>query len=474
MEVRRSCGLCGEGFQNRNDLDIHLLACGVVPPREQSKRDFPGDNSTAGLRTQRYTTIPLSTLGTDVPGSGRESRLSLASITSSPSEFELSDINATDDESTTIQKIFQEARKHTLKSLGKLADSEGEPMSPTKRRKSALSSRFARNLTKNITKAIETGLIKIDGLSEGLDLVAAPVNVPEHPQGARAKGFPTSSSKGKSKASADQSPFLDMLACPFAKGDPEKYLTCLLIHRKDMPGLREHLGRVHFGGSTPDGAIRSKDWPSLFLFCFPHWDNYIPNGGFDYSGTIELLQALSLGEPINKFLRDLEKHLSFRRAKEIKELEVIYQERSWRKLHEFLNRNYNSDQSAPSRPLPSIQPPSHSHYEPKMVALFVSRDIEFTLNRQVEFPFALGDFKASDFRRWLDMVFDPPISFVDNHLYLQEYDIKIRSLQDLEAFLNREVPERQGGGRRTRDDAITIFIRENWTELLASTPGYHY
>ncbi|KAK6332239.1 hypothetical protein TWF696_002960 [Orbilia brochopaga] len=471
----KSCSLCGESFQSRKDLDIHLLACGVVPPRRRDKKQAADD-----ANAHHYSALSLSPPGHDAVASGRDSQLSLASITSSPSELELSDFNSADDESTTIQKLFQDARKYALHNVGKAADVEGEPVSPTKRRKSAISSRFAKNFTKNITKAIETGRIKIEGLSESLDAAVAPADVPEPSPSARTKGFPQPSSKGKSKAPQDQSPFVDMLACPFAKGDPQKYLTCLLIHRKDMPGLREHLGRVHFGGSTPDGAIRSKDWPSLFLFCFPNWNQYIPDGGFDYSQTIEMLQALSLGEPINKFLRDLEKHLAFRRTKELKELETIYNERSWRKFQEFLGQAYRSDQGQPPPPqrLPpppaSFQQHSYGQGEARTITLSVSRDIEFALNRQIDFPFPLGDFSANDFRRWLDMIFNPPISFMENHLILPEYNVKIRSLQDLEAFLNLELPSRQSSGRRGREDTVTVFIRENWTELIAGTPGHHY
>ncbi|KAJ6259409.1 hypothetical protein Dda_6311 [Drechslerella dactyloides] len=389
----RSCTFCGESFQSRKDLDVHLLACGVVLPRKGGKKQVLIDANAE----RRYSTLSLSPPGHDAPASGRESQLSLTSITSSPSEFELSDFNSADDESTTIHKLVQDARKYALHNVGKTTDVEGDPISPTKRRKSAISSRFAKNFTKNITKAIETGRIKIEGLSDSLDLAVTPADASEPSLSIRTKGFPQPGSKG-----------------------------------------------------------------------------------FDYSRTIELLQALSLGEPINKFLRDLEKHLAFRRTKELKELEAIYTERSWRKFHEFLSQAHDWGQGPLSshqqslQPLAPFQSQSHGRTEPRMVTLSVSRDIEFALNRQLDFPFSLGDFSAGEFRRWLDMIFNPPISFMENHLILPEFNVKIRSLQDLEAFLNLELPTRQGSGRRSREDIVTVFIRENWTELIAGTPGHHY
>ncbi|KAF3911339.1 hypothetical protein ABW21_db0207950 [Orbilia brochopaga] len=229
----KTCSLCGEGFQSRKDLDVHLLACGVVQPRKRGKNPASADTNV-----QRYSNLSLSPPFHDATASGRDSQLSLTSITSSPSEFELSDINSADDESVTIQKLFQDARKYALHNVNKATDAEGDPISPTKRRKSAISSRFAKDFTKKITKAIETGRIKIEGLSEKMDTAVTPGDVPEASSSVMPKGFPQASPKGKSKASQEQSPFVDMLACPFAKGDPQKYLTCLLIHRKDMPGLR--------------------------------------------------------------------------------------------------------------------------------------------------------------------------------------------------------------------------------------------
>ncbi|EPS43398.1 hypothetical protein H072_2662 [Dactylellina haptotyla CBS 200.50] len=489
-EFEFTCRFCGEGFGIKSDRDTHLLACGVVPIAKRGKRIPHGQRFSIDSHPHRYSTSSLSPAGVETPNSGgRDSQLSLTSITSTPSEFELSDFNPADDEPTTIQKLVLKAKRQTMNALGKTADAEGEPISPSKRRKSNASSHFAKNVARNISKALEAGLIKMEELTGGLDTVAAPVGISDHPEGIapKIKGFPQPKSKTKGKRSKEQSPFEDQLACPYAKGDPEKYLTCLLIHRRDMPGLREHLGRVHFEGTTPHGAIGSKDWPTLFLFCFPHWNNYIPDGRFDYTETIKLLQVLSLGEPINKFLRDLERHLAARRARELQEMEAIYTERSWRRYQEFLSGVQAFDRPPSSPPLQAARPPSphyqsvqplqHQMYspeEPIVMTLTVSRDIEFTLNRQIEFRFVLGHFSASEFRHWLDAVFDPPVIFSENHLRLREYNARVGSLQDLEMFLNYEVPARLGNIRRHRDDNITVSIHENWTtDFLTITPGHH-
>ncbi|KAK6499925.1 hypothetical protein TWF481_010281 [Arthrobotrys musiformis] len=491
-----NCRMCGDGFDSRKELDTHLLACGVVQHGRRSRNSSLSEQRFSSVH--RYSTGSLSPaphFGTETT-SGRESQLSVASLTSTPSEFELSDFNSADDEQTTVHKLLQKARKQTINGpqVGMVTENEGDPISPNRRRKSSVSTRFARNVAKNISKAVEAGLIKMEEFSEGSEALNAPTGVPR-PQRqysvhdtVKERAFPTAK-KGKSKKSKDQSPFLGMLACPFAKGDPEKYLTCLLIHRKDMPGLRrEHLGRVHYGGSTPDGAIRSRDWPSLFRYCFDKWgdDNEVPDGSFDYTETITTLQSLSLGEPITKFLRDLEKHLVSRRAKELQEMEAIYHERSWGRYEDFLNRAQLYDQLPSSSP----QPLSSSQASPRPTqsgtqgygyvpdnrptfTLSVSRDIEFAINRQVDFSFPIGYFSAGEFRHWLDAMFDPPISFTDNHIIVHDYNVKIVSLQDLEAFLNLELHHRQAHSRR-RDNTITIFIRENWTEWLAGTPGHHH
>ncbi|KAK6356107.1 hypothetical protein TWF718_000482 [Orbilia javanica] len=491
-----TCKECGEGFESRKDRDFHLLACGVGQ-RSKRNRNSSLSEQIFPSNAHRYSTGSLSPaphLGIDAPISGRESRLSVTSLTSTPSEFELSDFNSADDEQATIHKLLQKARKQTIGAdqVGKAIDGDGEPLSPNRRRKSSISTRFAKNVAKNISKAVEAGLIKMEEFSEGSEALNVPSEgsyLPKpNPVNDRVKerAFPTPK-RGKSKKSKDQSPFLGMLACPFAKGDPEKYLTCLLIHRKDMPGLREHLGRVHFGGSTPDGAIRSRDWPALFMYCFPDWEHRIPEGHFEYTETITTLQSLSLGEPITKFLRDLEKHLVSRRSKELQEMDSIYEERNWSRYKDFLNRAQTYDQLPSSSP----QPHSSSQASPQpniqagmqgygyiednrpTITLSVSRDIEFAINRQVEFQFPAGGFNSGQFKNWLDNMFAPQVSFTDNHIIVHDYNVKIVSLQDLEAFLNFELSTRQTHTRR-RDNVITIFIRENWTEWLAATPGHHH
>ncbi|KAK6329634.1 hypothetical protein TWF730_006182 [Orbilia blumenaviensis] len=463
-----NCRMCGDGFESRKDLDVHLLACGVVQRTKRSRNSSLSEQRFSAS-SHRYSTgslSPVPHLGTDTPASGRESRLSLASLTSA-SELDLSDINSADDEQATIHKLLQKAKRQTINTTQafKASGDDSEPISPTRRRKSSISARFAKNVAKNINKAVEAGLIKMEEFSEASENLAIPSGTSDSykPRPSNDRAFPTTSSKGKSKKSKEQSPFLGMLACPFAKGDPEKYLTCLLIHRKDMPGLREHLGRVHFGGSTPDGAIRSRDWPTLFLYCFPRWNHQIPEGRFDYTETISTLQSLSLGEPITKFLRDLEKHLVSRRAKELQEMESIYHERSWSRYEGFLNRAQVFDQlpsSSSPQPISSPQPspqasthleePGYGYIQENRatVTLSVSRDIEFAINRQVDFSFAVGNFSAGEFRHWLDAMFDPPVSFADNHIIIHDYNVKIISLQDFEAFLNLELSTRQSHTRQ--------------------------
>ncbi|KAK6544795.1 hypothetical protein TWF694_001478 [Orbilia ellipsospora] len=478
-ELEYSCSICGEGFRSRKDLDTHQLVCGVVPRVRRGKKTILQEQRfSVDSHPLRYSAGSLSPAAIDIPSSGRDSQLSLASITSTPSDFELSDFNPADDEPTTIQKLVQKAKKQTMNAIRKAGSTETEPISPTKRRKSNTTN-FAKNVAKNVSKALEAGLIKMEDLSEN-----APTEAQGNTEGPSERGFKNPKSS-KGKRSKDQSPFVNMLACPYAKGDPQKYLTCLLIHRRDMPGIREHLGRVHFGGSTPDDAIRSKDWSTLFLFCFKDWVDRIPNERFDYRETIQLLQILSLGEPMNKFLRDLEKHLTVRRTQELQEMEAIYRERNWRKYQEFLTRAHIYDEPPPPTAGQS-SPPLHPPFEPSQIqeyrpddlvaslTLVVCRSTEVFLNREVYYPFPLGYFNASFFKVWLDGVFDPPISFTDNHLVIREYNTKFFNLQDLEGFLNFEVPMRLNPTRRPQDDAITVVIYENWPdEYLNFTPGHH-
>ncbi|KAF3905086.1 hypothetical protein AA313_de0209650 [Arthrobotrys entomopaga] len=327
----------------------------------------------------RYSTGSLSPAAIDIPYSGRDSQLSLASINSTSSDFELSDFNPTDDEPTTIQKLVQKAKKQTMNAIRKAGSTETEPISPTKRRKSN-STYFAKNVAKNVSKALEAGLIKMEELSE------------------------------------------------------------------------------------PQGNAE----------------------GFDYKETIQLLQELTLGEPMNKFLRDLEKHLTIRRTQELQEMEAIYTERSWRKYHEFLTRARTYDEPPPlaarQSPLPAplqFESPQAQEYRSEdLVAgmtLVVCRSTEVFLNREpVYYPFLIGYFSANDFKVWLDGYFDPPISFTENHLVLREYNIKFVNLQDLERFLNFDIPMQLGHTRTPQDDTITVVIHENWLdEYVTFTRGHH-
>ncbi|KAK6355691.1 hypothetical protein TWF718_000084 [Orbilia javanica] len=61
------------------------------------------------------------------------------------------------------------------------------------------------------------------------------------------------------------------LACPYAKGDPTKYEKCVFVHRRDLPGIREHLKRNHFGGIVPATIRQARTWSQIFLVCNPNW-----------------------------------------------------------------------------------------------------------------------------------------------------------------------------------------------------------
>ncbi|KAF3208292.1 hypothetical protein TWF192_002815 [Orbilia oligospora] len=66
------------------------------------------------------------------------------------------------------------------------------------------------------------------------------------------------------------------LACPFAKGDPTTHERCLFVHRRDLPGVREHLKRNHFGGTVPPEIRQARTWSQIFLVCNPNWPNHCP------------------------------------------------------------------------------------------------------------------------------------------------------------------------------------------------------
>ncbi|KAF3918572.1 hypothetical protein AA313_de0200649 [Arthrobotrys entomopaga] len=63
------------------------------------------------------------------------------------------------------------------------------------------------------------------------------------------------------------------LACPFAKADPTTHLNCIMIGRKDLSGVKEHVRRNHFTqtSTTPSELLVAKTWDAVFDFCNPQW-----------------------------------------------------------------------------------------------------------------------------------------------------------------------------------------------------------
>ncbi|KAK6527160.1 hypothetical protein TWF281_010353 [Arthrobotrys megalospora] len=61
------------------------------------------------------------------------------------------------------------------------------------------------------------------------------------------------------------------LACPFAKATPDIHLRCLLIGRKSLSGIKEHLKRNHFGKKLPDNIRAARSWNEVFDVCNPQW-----------------------------------------------------------------------------------------------------------------------------------------------------------------------------------------------------------
>ncbi|EPS41440.1 hypothetical protein H072_4665 [Dactylellina haptotyla CBS 200.50] len=61
------------------------------------------------------------------------------------------------------------------------------------------------------------------------------------------------------------------LACPFAKGKPLQHSSCLLISRKDLAGIKEHLKRRHFNRVMPPEIRAAKTWNGAFDHCCPGW-----------------------------------------------------------------------------------------------------------------------------------------------------------------------------------------------------------
>ncbi|KAK6359125.1 hypothetical protein TWF696_000291 [Orbilia brochopaga] len=86
------------------------------------------------------------------------------------------------------------------------------------------------------------------------------------------------------------------LACPFAKGQPDKYPECLKINRKNLAGIREHLKRNHFNGLVPHRIARARSWAKIFECCNPGWPSSRPIPSSNYDPVEELLRSKKLIE----------------------------------------------------------------------------------------------------------------------------------------------------------------------------------
>ncbi|KAF3316812.1 hypothetical protein TWF173_001476 [Orbilia oligospora] len=72
-------------------------------------------------------------------------------------------------------------------------------------------------------------------------------------------------------------PLDKQLACPIAKASPNPGThRCRLINRQNLPGIREHLKRNHFGGKLPEEIHMARTWDDIFRACNPGWDSRIP------------------------------------------------------------------------------------------------------------------------------------------------------------------------------------------------------
>ncbi|KAJ6256786.1 hypothetical protein Dda_8653 [Drechslerella dactyloides] len=85
----------------------------------------------------------------------------------------------------------------------------------------------------------------------------------------------------KLKTTGDLRSLNGQLACPFAKAHPGRHLNCLLIGRKDLSGVKEHLKRNHFGRRLPDDIREAKTWGQVFDICNPEWKGPRPSQYFD-------------------------------------------------------------------------------------------------------------------------------------------------------------------------------------------------
>ncbi|KAK6512468.1 hypothetical protein TWF481_001354 [Arthrobotrys musiformis] len=89
------------------------------------------------------------------------------------------------------------------------------------------------------------------------------------------------------------------LACPFAKGNPESHLACVLIGRQDLPGVKEHLKRNHFDKTLPPNIRACKTWEQVFRACIPNWDNSKPVPSCYLDLGFEILRPFT-GMPLPK------------------------------------------------------------------------------------------------------------------------------------------------------------------------------
>ncbi|EPS39115.1 hypothetical protein H072_7133 [Dactylellina haptotyla CBS 200.50] len=84
------------------------------------------------------------------------------------------------------------------------------------------------------------------------------------------------------------------LACPFAKASPEYNPECLLIHRRNLAGIKEHVKRKHFNGVLPEPLFKARTWELVFSYCNSPWLGPIPD------------PYLEFGQPMKWVKRDRE------------------------------------------------------------------------------------------------------------------------------------------------------------------------
>ncbi|EPS42057.1 hypothetical protein H072_3855 [Dactylellina haptotyla CBS 200.50] len=83
-------------------------------------------------------------------------------------------------------------------------------------------------------------------------------------------------------------------ACPFAKGDPTAFLPCLLIGRKNLAGVKEHLKRNHCNKILPVEVRVAKSWDEVFDWCSPLWgDRPRPSPYLDIGTPWELISTVT-------------------------------------------------------------------------------------------------------------------------------------------------------------------------------------